>query len=52
MKKLMKTNCEFWSIHVPKTWEQLPFDHKLSYLVFGVYTFSLVSIIELFIMKR
>jgi hypothetical protein len=52
MKELVQTNKEFWGNYVPNAWEHLPIDHKLSWIVFGFHTVSLLTIMELFLLKR
>jgi len=49
---ILAINKAFWTQMVPETWEKLTFDNKLAWIMFGVYTVSLLTLIEIMIFKR
>lgn len=47
-----RLQVKFWTELLPQTWEGLSFDQKLAWIVFGSYTFTLLTLIEMFAVKK
>ena len=42
----------FWTKLLPGTWNKLSFDQKIAWIVFGSYTLTLLTLIEMFALKK
>jgi len=51
-QSMLAINKAFWTQMVPQTWEKLSFDNKLAWVMFGVYTVALLTLIEILIFKK
>jgi len=50
-KIVWQTNRDFWTVYVPRTWNNTPLDGKLAWVVLITYTLCILTLIEMIALK-
>jgi hypothetical protein len=50
--KILSNNVELWKTQFWEVWEPLPWDAKLTWIAFVSQTIAVITVIELFLLKK
>lgn len=51
LKTIWKINRDLWTKMVPSAWNNLPLDEKLAWIMIATYTFCVLTLIEMLVLK-